>query len=240
MKHTRSIARRLALRLVAHASRILPRHRTNWAQAMNREIEHLPDDFAALRWAAGAVSASYLERVVSFTTVREGHTMKNFSISAALVFACVVAIEMSQILFQGAFQGILMQWFRDSLPTALVMTPDGSFAPLGMVLIVAISLPLAIIAYVLGRYLIRRIPARARIVIKLTIVTHALVLAAAIMVSLMIAQSSLDPALQPDPTVTVSLAVLWLIRVLFITVPLLLVLYVQRERLDAAALHPIA
>jgi hypothetical protein len=33
-----------------------------WAQAMSNELDHIEGDFEALRWAAGCVVASYMER----------------------------------------------------------------------------------------------------------------------------------------------------------------------------------
>ena len=55
-------ARRLARRLMLHAANVLPESRSDWAQAMNNELEHVEDNFAALRWATGCILASYIER----------------------------------------------------------------------------------------------------------------------------------------------------------------------------------
>ena len=57
-----SLIRGLARRLMLHAANVLPESRTEWAQAMNNELEHVEGDLAALRWAAGCVLASYIER----------------------------------------------------------------------------------------------------------------------------------------------------------------------------------
>jgi hypothetical protein len=67
-----SLAHRVAQRLVAHAARVLPEHRTQWARAMRGEIEHLPHDRHALFWALGCVVASYIERIndMTFGTLR--------------------------------------------------------------------------------------------------------------------------------------------------------------------------
>ena len=45
-----------------HAVSVLPPSRSTWAEAMNNEFQHVADDLEALRWAAGCVIASYLER----------------------------------------------------------------------------------------------------------------------------------------------------------------------------------
>jgi hypothetical protein len=41
---------------------MLPPERLIWAQAMSNELDHIEGDFEALRWAAGCVVASYMER----------------------------------------------------------------------------------------------------------------------------------------------------------------------------------
>jgi hypothetical protein len=63
MKRTASLAQLLAHRLAAHAGRVLPGHRGDWARAMRSEIDHLPSSRAALWWALGCVLASYTERM---------------------------------------------------------------------------------------------------------------------------------------------------------------------------------
>jgi hypothetical protein len=51
--------RRIALTLARHASGVLPRARSSWAEAMRRELDYIEDDRAALHWAIGCVVASY-------------------------------------------------------------------------------------------------------------------------------------------------------------------------------------
>ena len=50
--------RRLALRLVRCAARLLPRDQASWGEAMRSEVRHIEDERAALRWAVGALSAA--------------------------------------------------------------------------------------------------------------------------------------------------------------------------------------
>jgi hypothetical protein len=47
------------VRLARHASGVLPRARSSWAEAMRRELDYIEDDRAALHWAIGCVMASY-------------------------------------------------------------------------------------------------------------------------------------------------------------------------------------
>ena len=63
MTHRRSGFRRIAIRLTAHAQRVLPRTGADWAKAMGNEIAHIPSGRAALAWALGCVFASYRERM---------------------------------------------------------------------------------------------------------------------------------------------------------------------------------
>jgi hypothetical protein len=57
-----SLVRRLALALIAHAADVLPPSRSPWGEAMKHELDHIDGDVEAVRWAAGCVIASYLER----------------------------------------------------------------------------------------------------------------------------------------------------------------------------------
>ena len=57
-----SLVRRLAFALIAHAADVLPPLRSPWGEAMKHELDHIEGDVDALRWAAGCVIASYLER----------------------------------------------------------------------------------------------------------------------------------------------------------------------------------
>lgn len=58
----RPVVRSLAMQLVAHAQKVLPRNRADWARAMHHEVEHISGDPVALAWALGCVVASYMER----------------------------------------------------------------------------------------------------------------------------------------------------------------------------------
>jgi hypothetical protein len=56
--------RMIAVVLAEHASHVMPRMRSPWADAMRRELDYIEDDHAALRWAIGSVSASYAAQLV--------------------------------------------------------------------------------------------------------------------------------------------------------------------------------
>ena len=62
MSERLSVLRRIALTLVRHAFRALPPARSEWGQAMSRELDHIESDWRALRWSVGCVVASYTER----------------------------------------------------------------------------------------------------------------------------------------------------------------------------------
>jgi len=55
--------RRWAVAAVDHAARVLPPTHREWAEAMRRELDHIEDDRAALRWAFGCVLSSYRTRL---------------------------------------------------------------------------------------------------------------------------------------------------------------------------------
>lgn len=62
MSERQPVLRSLAMHLVAHAQKVLPRNRADWARAMRHEVEHISGDPVALAWALGCVAASYMER----------------------------------------------------------------------------------------------------------------------------------------------------------------------------------
>jgi hypothetical protein len=62
--------RRIALKIVGHASWVLPGARSGWADAMQRELDYIEDDRAALRWAIGCVTASYSSRLSALPRLR--------------------------------------------------------------------------------------------------------------------------------------------------------------------------
>ena len=62
--------RRIALKIVGHASWVLPGARSGWADAMQRELDYIEDDRAALRWAIGCVTASYSSRLAALPRLR--------------------------------------------------------------------------------------------------------------------------------------------------------------------------
>lgn len=57
-----SVLKRIALALMTHVSRVLPPTRAEWGEAMRHELDHIESGWAALRWSAGCVLASYVER----------------------------------------------------------------------------------------------------------------------------------------------------------------------------------
>ena len=70
MSTASALWRRVALGLVTHASWVLPGARSDWADAMRREIEYIEHDAAALRWAVGCITASYSARLADLAQPR--------------------------------------------------------------------------------------------------------------------------------------------------------------------------
>jgi hypothetical protein len=58
----RSVSRRLTGQIISAAMHVSPRDRQEWAQAMSREADEIPNDREALRWALGCLLASWYER----------------------------------------------------------------------------------------------------------------------------------------------------------------------------------
>jgi len=225
MTPTPSFARRLANRLAAHAARVLPGERSAWARAMTREVEHLPADTEALRWAAGAVFASYRQR---------GMLLRSFALSVALVVPGLLLIEGAH-LFSGAnFTSSAMQQLSALLPAPWLTTPEG-ITVFAVLLTVLLYSPIAIIAWIVGRGLIRWAPTRARMLIKATIVLDAAFLAGGIVVNMILLSADANLGIAPGVQINATTVAIWMLRVLFVAGPLLILLRTQRGRLDAAA-----
>ncbi len=62
MSERPSIAKRVALILMSHVSHVLPPARSEWGKAMRHELDQIEGGWQSLRWSAGCVFASYLER----------------------------------------------------------------------------------------------------------------------------------------------------------------------------------
>jgi hypothetical protein len=76
------LSKHVARGLMKHAVRVSPKERAEWAQAMATELEYLPPDLQAVRWALGCILASYIGR------------MNNMLRSLAALPRWVLAMEM--------------------------------------------------------------------------------------------------------------------------------------------------
>jgi hypothetical protein len=61
----RAVSHWLSRQLVSAAMHVSPCEREEWAQAMSREVDEIPGDREALRWALGCLQASCQERLKS-------------------------------------------------------------------------------------------------------------------------------------------------------------------------------
>jgi pimeloyl-ACP methyl ester carboxylesterase len=102
--------RRVAQKVVGHASWVLPGARSSWADAMRRELDYIEDDRAALHWAIGCVMASYAARLADQPRVR-------WRVSSRSVVASVLLLLIA-LAVQGHASG------EASLPSFEEMTCD--------------------------------------------------------------------------------------------------------------------
>lgn len=118
MKSKKSLFWRMAKLLVIHASKVLPPERENWSQAMCSEIDHLPDNSVALRWAIGCVFTSYMERI---TKMKIGNLRVSGVILTIEMLLCFgfLSLNVLGMLFQVEnavpFNGIGLLIFSSSL-----------------------------------------------------------------------------------------------------------------------------
>ena len=61
----RAVSRWLSTQLISVAMHVSPCERDEWAQAMSREVDEIPSEREALRWALGCLQASCQERLKS-------------------------------------------------------------------------------------------------------------------------------------------------------------------------------
>jgi len=83
-----SCSRRLAARLVRHASRCMPQTRSIWAEAMRNEFAHIKDRPDALVWNVGCILASYKCRL---TDLYARHSLQMLRGTAACSLAAALA-----------------------------------------------------------------------------------------------------------------------------------------------------
>jgi pimeloyl-ACP methyl ester carboxylesterase len=85
--------RRWAVKLAQHAAWVLPGARSQWADAMRRELDYIADDPAALRWALGCVLASYRARLTHRPGLRAPAAWRQVATSGALMLLIGLALQ---------------------------------------------------------------------------------------------------------------------------------------------------
>ena len=115
MSESGALIRRTARRLTSSAAGVLPSERADWAQAMVNELEHIPDDDSALRWAIGCLFTSFIARaklmVGTNVSMRQATAILLLSVAGLLlVYGAVVAAEAVSVaplvLFLGNDAGV--------------------------------------------------------------------------------------------------------------------------------------
>ena len=87
--------RRWAVRLAQHAAGVMPGARSPWADAMRRELDYIPDDTAALRWALGCVLASYRSRLAHRPWLRVRPAWRHVAASGAVMLLIGFTLQVS-------------------------------------------------------------------------------------------------------------------------------------------------
>jgi hypothetical protein len=124
MKDRTTIYQRIAARLAAHAARILPSGRAEWARAMQSEVEHLPTGAEALRWALGCVVASYTERIshMTFGTLRVSRWVLGLEMIMCFMWLGLMFVALATRGLYFGFTGLLPmdEWFFTMLSVTAV------------------------------------------------------------------------------------------------------------------------
>ena len=85
--------RRLAVKLMQHAARVLPGARSPWADAMQRELDYIGDDPAAVRWALGCIAASYRARLTHRPSFKTRASWQQVAASSVLMVLIGLALQ---------------------------------------------------------------------------------------------------------------------------------------------------
>ncbi len=146
MSHPASSSRRIARRLTSLAAHVLPHKRADWAQAMVNELEHIPDDHPALRWAIGCLITSFFARATLMIVE---------NISMRQVIAILLLSVVGLLLVYG---GLVAAEAVSVTPLALFLGNDVG-VPGTLIRIVVLLVTAAPIAYLTGYGLTRWVPA---------------------------------------------------------------------------------
>lgn len=134
------LARRLAASLASHAVRTSSSDRAAWCEAMVNELDHIPADAHALRWALGCLFVSYSERVRLMT--RGSASLPSWLLALEMAVCLVpltllfVAVLMNVVHLPGMMQGHMrpadaLQYLIGSLvgPAGLAVALRTIFVP---------------------------------------------------------------------------------------------------------------
>jgi hypothetical protein len=134
-------SRRLAQSLVRCAAWLLPSDRSAWAQAMAAEIDALPSDGEALRWAVGCITASSKVRLVTML-VGKLHVSRWVLVPEMLL--CFVPLV---LLLAGAATSVAhLRW--ELIPKYFLVAPGAALLLLSLFAGVIVGLlgPIALVA----------------------------------------------------------------------------------------------
>jgi hypothetical protein len=152
-------------------------------------------------------------------------------LSGALVFGGIVSVEVSHVLFQRLVWAEAIQLWAQLLPMSFLGTAAGTALSI-VFLSIIVSAPLIGIAWLLGRCVIHWARTCARKVIPAIIVADVCFVVGMTLIGLYRLGGSITPELGPGFSIATT-AVILLIRCLFVAAPLLHLLRVHRNRLDA-------
>ncbi len=93
MKADPTSPERLTIRLLRHATRVMPHSRLAWADAMRSEFEHVKDRPDALAWLVGCVFASYRSRLADLWTRYAHQSIRRLAASGVVVIVVGYVLE---------------------------------------------------------------------------------------------------------------------------------------------------
>jgi hypothetical protein len=84
--------RRAAFAVASHAAGVMPSLRASWADAVQQEVHHIPDDHAALEWALGCLLESYRKRAKMMDIYQRVNRIGSVAPTIMSILALAIAV----------------------------------------------------------------------------------------------------------------------------------------------------
>ena len=125
MNSLQIVSRRVVRGLMKHAAIVSPGKRAEWVQAMDNELDYLPSDLCAVRWAVGCIFVCYSERMRAM--IRSLESLPRWMLALEMLMCFLpLTLVFSTVVLAGAHGGFTLQ-------NSLLYCSGSILGPLGLV-----------------------------------------------------------------------------------------------------------